>query len=76
MQRFRPYLLILAGILAVVVLGAIHDNLNNYYEDILQRCGIAIAMAVSLNIVNGFTGQFSSSGTRVSWRLGHTPAPT
>ncbi len=39
--------------------GQIHDNLNGYFQDILQRCGIAIIMAVSLNIVNGLTGQFA-----------------
>jgi len=30
-----------------------------YQEDIVIRCGLAIILAVSLNIVNGFTGQFS-----------------
>ena len=30
-----------------------------YIEDILIKCGLAIILAVSLNIVNGFTGQFS-----------------
>jgi len=33
-----------------------HDQ---YKEDVLIRCGLAIILAVSLNIVNGFTGQFS-----------------
>ena len=32
---------------------------DQYKEDILIRCGLAIILAVSLNIVNGFTGQFS-----------------
>lgn len=39
--------------------GLLHASLNGYYQDILQRCGIAIIMAVSLNIVNGLTGQFA-----------------
>jgi branched-chain amino acid transport system permease protein len=30
-----------------------------YAQDIVLQCGIAIILAVSLNIVNGFTGQFS-----------------
>ena len=30
-----------------------------YEEDVVVRCGIAIILAVALNIVNGFTGQFS-----------------
>jgi branched-chain amino acid transport system permease protein len=32
---------------------------NGYYEDILLRAGIFVILAVSLNLVNGFTGQFS-----------------
>ena len=33
--------------------------LNPYYETILARIGIAVIAAVSLQLVNGFTGQFS-----------------
>jgi branched-chain amino acid transport system permease protein len=32
---------------------------NSYNESILVYCGIYIVLAVALNIVNGFTGQFS-----------------
>jgi len=32
---------------------------DQYKEDVIIRCGLAIILAVSLNIVNGFTGQFS-----------------
>ena len=32
---------------------------NSYYMRILMLCGINIILAVSLNLVNGFTGQFS-----------------
>ena len=32
---------------------------NSYYVRILMLCGINIMLAVSLNLVNGFTGQFS-----------------
>lgn len=49
-------------LLAVALLtagGHVHDNLQGYFQDIVQRCGIAIIMAVSLNIVNGLTGQFA-----------------
>lgn len=34
-------------------------NLGPYYEKILTDIGIAIVLAVSLNVVNGMTGQFS-----------------
>jgi branched-chain amino acid transport system permease protein len=32
---------------------------NSYYTRILMLCGINVILAVSLNLVNGFTGQFS-----------------
>src|SRR3989442_4698964 len=36
-----------------------NNNLQNSYQDMLLQAGVAISLAVSLNIVNGFTGQFS-----------------
>src|ERR1700683_5043686 len=33
--------------------------MDGYYLDILVRIGIAITLAVSLNLINGITGQFS-----------------
>src|SRR5215213_9511581 len=33
--------------------------INPYYSRILMLCGISITLAVSLNLINGFTGQFS-----------------
>ncbi|HYB13779.1 MAG TPA: branched-chain amino acid ABC transporter permease, partial [Myxococcota bacterium] len=33
--------------------------LNPYYLTILTRIGVAVLAAVSLQLVNGFTGQFS-----------------
>jgi branched-chain amino acid transport system permease protein len=33
--------------------------INPYYTRILMLCGISITLAVSLNLINGFTGQFS-----------------
>lgn len=35
------------------------DNVAPYYFDIIMYSGIGIILAVSLNLVNGFTGQFS-----------------
>lgn len=37
----------------------ISPRLNPYYLQILIYCGINIILAVSLNLINGFTGQFS-----------------
>jgi branched-chain amino acid transport system permease protein len=33
--------------------------LNPYFMRVLMLCGISIVLAVSLNLINGFTGQFS-----------------
>lgn len=51
------WLLIWVGILLVdfFVVG----GLNEYYRSIIMYAGINIILAVSLNLVNGFTGQFS-----------------
>src|SRR5437016_9757992 len=43
----------------VFALHLANDRLQNSYQDMLVQAGIAVIMAVSLNIVNGFTGQFS-----------------
>jgi branched-chain amino acid transport system permease protein len=47
---------------ALVALGALTpliDRINPYYYDILIGIGINLILAVSLNLVNGYTGQFS-----------------
>src|SRR5438132_4519542 len=36
-----------------------YENLQQYWQIVVIQCGIAVILAVSLNIVNGFTGQFS-----------------
>jgi branched-chain amino acid transport system permease protein len=33
--------------------------INPYFSRIIMLCGISITLAVSLNLINGFTGQFS-----------------
>ncbi|MBM3493349.1 MAG: branched-chain amino acid ABC transporter permease [Armatimonadetes bacterium] len=35
------------------------ENLETYYFLVLIQCGIAAVLAVSLNLINGITGQFS-----------------
>ncbi len=51
----------LAGaIAALLVLGAaLPKVVNPYFFRILMLCGINVILAVSLNLINGFTGQFS-----------------
>ncbi|MGD1083479.1 MAG: branched-chain amino acid ABC transporter permease [Verrucomicrobiota bacterium] len=49
----------LGSLLAVGVLGWFSDKINPYYAGLLTNVGINIILAVSLNLVNGYTGQFS-----------------
>src|SRR5438128_10588571 len=62
-RYFRRMALRIAGLaigVAFLWIGStINSHLKDYVADIIRQCGIAIIMAVSLNIVNGLTGQFS-----------------
>jgi branched-chain amino acid transport system permease protein len=50
----------LAGALVCLVISAgIYPALNPYYQTIYMISGIFIILSVSLNLINGFTGQFS-----------------
>ncbi len=53
--------LVLAGAIAAAwPIGRIMDNqLDPYFMDLVIRIGVAIILAVSLNLINGITGQFS-----------------
>jgi len=51
-----------ALIAALAVIGAVSwfsSSYNPYFLDIAVGCGINITLAVSLNLINGYTGQFS-----------------
>ena len=50
---------LLAGIMLAVVVSMFSAQFNRYYLGILIDCGINIILAVSLNLINGHTGQFS-----------------
>ncbi|WP_107706254.1 branched-chain amino acid ABC transporter permease [Nocardioides allogilvus] len=57
MRRAIP---VLAGLVLLVALLALADmSLNSYYLRILGLMGIYIVLTVSLNLPNGFTGDFS-----------------
>lgn len=45
--------------LAVGMQAGLKPHIDPYYAKLLLDIGVAITLAVSLNIVNGFTGQFS-----------------
>ncbi len=55
----RPLLALLAALAAAGGLSAFSDHFDPYYLDVAIGIGINIILAVSLNLVNGYTGQFS-----------------
>ena len=56
-SRSQLFLLLALGVSFGV--SAFSRGFNPYYLDIALTCGINITLAVSLNLINGFTGQFS-----------------
>src|SRR5437868_3032214 len=58
-QFLRRAVLLAIGCAALFVGNLLNDQLRDYPQDIIRQCGIAVILAVSLNIVNGLTGQFS-----------------
>jgi branched-chain amino acid transport system permease protein len=55
----RSQYILLATLVAVFVVSLFSNSYNPYFLDIAISCGINITLAVSLNLINGFTGQFS-----------------
>ena len=54
-----PRFQLLAAISIAVLVGLGSNQMNPYYRDYVIDIGIAIILAVSLNLINGHTGQFS-----------------
>jgi branched-chain amino acid transport system permease protein len=55
----RPRTWLLAALAASAVAGLFQNQIDPYYVDVLTRIAINITLAVSLNLINGHTGQFS-----------------
>jgi branched-chain amino acid transport system permease protein len=55
----RPHLLLLAALLVSFGISHFSSHIDPYHLDVLIGIGINIILAVSLNLVNGYTGQFS-----------------
>ena len=55
----RPHVYLLSSLLAAFGIWFFSDNIDPYHLDVLIGVGINIILAVSLNLVNGYTGQFS-----------------
>lgn len=49
----------LSTVLAIFLINLVKDSIDPYYYTILIYIGINIILASSLNLINGFTGQFS-----------------
>jgi len=50
--------------------------LNDYSKIVLITVGINIILCSSLNLVNGYMGEFSSWASPGSWRSVPTPRPS
>jgi branched-chain amino acid transport system permease protein len=55
----RPKMFLLLSLLGALALWFCSRWINSYYLDVLTSIGINVTLAVSLNLVNGYTGQFS-----------------
>ena len=59
MKAYRAQLTLLVALLVSFGVSYFSSSIDDYYLDILLNVGINIILAVSLNLVNGHTGQFS-----------------
>ncbi|HXC59717.1 MAG TPA: branched-chain amino acid ABC transporter permease [Steroidobacteraceae bacterium] len=59
LARVHPQLALLGALVVAAVVSAFGGGFNPYLLDIAVSCGINVILAVSLNLINGFTGQFS-----------------
>ncbi len=55
----KPHLALLAALLLAFGISHFSGLIDPYYLDVLTGIGINVILAVSLNLVNGYTGQFS-----------------
>ena len=55
----HPKILLFVALLACAVLSTFADKMSPYYYDVIIGIGINIILAASLNLINGYTGQFS-----------------
>ena len=55
----KDKLIFLAAVAAVFALNFLSPHIDPYYYTIIIYIGINIILASSLNLINGYTGQFS-----------------
>src|SRR5436189_6140346 len=58
-MAYRSHIFLATAILASLGISLLSPHLNSYYLDIAISVGVNIILAVSLNLINGYTGQFS-----------------
>lgn len=62
-RSFRPAVMIVPWLVCLGAAVAVHYGLprviDDYWVNVLRRAGVFVIAAVSLNIVNGYAGQFS-----------------
>ena len=54
-----PKTWLIVALAAALVAQIFSNQINGYYYDVIIKVGINIILAVSLNLINGYTGQFS-----------------
>ena len=55
----KSQLYLLAALLVAAIASAFSGRMDPYFLDVALGVGISIVLAASLNLINGFTGQFS-----------------
>src|SRR5947207_2769633 len=55
----RAQIILLAAVIASLVVSLASSRIDPYFLDVTLGAGINVILAVSLNLVNGYTGQFS-----------------
>jgi branched-chain amino acid transport system permease protein len=55
----RSHIMLLVALAVIGAVSFFSGSYNPYFLDIAVSCGINITLAVSLNLINGYTGQFS-----------------
>lgn len=55
----KPLLTLIAAVLLAFGVSHFSSHFDPYYLDVITGVGINVILAVSLNLVNGYTGQFS-----------------
>ncbi|HEX2852960.1 MAG TPA: branched-chain amino acid ABC transporter permease [Opitutaceae bacterium] len=55
----KPHLALITALLIALGISHFSGQIDPYFLDVLMGIGINVILAVSLNLVNGYTGQFS-----------------